>query len=127
MSSVSTLHDFLSTRRVRWGFLHRSGRRRTIQDRDTHPVAVTAVPTQPEGPFRGTTRSSRWQRLSHGLYAPRDSRCSQEFLTNHPLRLPGEPFASTFCWTAERPLAAQTTYRVIVEPLAAVACAPGLV
>ena len=56
-------------------------------------------------------------RLSHGLYVPRDSRCSQtdlaawrlllppsacftsltqELLTNHPLRLPGEPFASTF-------------------------------
>ena len=27
-----------------------------------------------EGPFRGSTRSSRWQRLSHGLYVPRDSR-----------------------------------------------------
>jgi hypothetical protein len=36
---------------------------------------VTIVrPPSPEQPFRGSLRSRRWERLSHGLYVPRGSR-----------------------------------------------------
>jgi hypothetical protein len=34
-------------------------------------VAIVPAPS-PGRPLRGSTRSSRWERLSHGLYVPRD-------------------------------------------------------
>ena len=56
---------------------------------------MTFVSGQMEGPFRGSTWSSRWQRLSHGLYVPRDSRRLQSDLEALRLILP-----SSACFTS---------------------------
>jgi hypothetical protein len=80
---------------ARQKLLHSCGGRRPIQRRHPHPSAVTFVSGQMEGPFRGSTRSSRWQRLSHGLYVPRDSRRLQSDLEALRLILP-----SSACFTS---------------------------
>jgi hypothetical protein len=50
---------------------------------------VTFVPVpSAEGPFRGSTRLSRWERLSHGLYVRRDSRRLETDLAAWQLVLP---------------------------------------
>lgn len=50
---------------------------------------MTFVPVpSADGPFRGFTRSSRWERLSHGLYVLRDSRRLETDLAAWSLLLP---------------------------------------
>jgi hypothetical protein len=59
---------------ARW-VLHRIHTTRMIHVRCPILHGVTIVPApSSERPLRGSIRSARWERLSHGLYVPRESR-----------------------------------------------------
>jgi very-short-patch-repair endonuclease len=79
--------------------VHRSMDRRTISRSRTQRPGVTSAVDAESIPFRGTTRSRRWRRVSRGLYVPRvDSPTLAAELVAWRLILP--PSAVFTCLTA---------------------------
>src|SRR5215207_3389269 len=91
---------FLSTSRpVLVGSVHRSIRPRTMSRSRTQSPGVTSAVDAESMPFRGTTRSRRWRRVSRGLYVPRiDSPTLAAELVAWRLILPPSPVFT--CLTA---------------------------